>query len=347
MRLTKNDPTGNYSYLNDGFSPASDVLTDGYSTFTPGISETKGAAGGGYASEFYLADAGGHSRGLLNGNNTDTDGYNWDAFGNLVSRYGSNPTMFAWNEDSGYQTDNDDGLALLGSRYYDKRTGRFISQDPAEAGDNWYAYAYNNPVNRTDPLGLDTPPYNNLGVGGGQDGTGEMDFGAPSDTWIGEGLELDTLQRTRTGTVTSTVDADGHITHDTIWGPWGPWSVISSTPLDSDANPTLLYRGGPRNPGAFIPRPGIDTEGPERGLSFFDTPEAAVAGKKSKVYQTIGTDSLSKLQVFQTGEPGHYSLRPETQAELDQWAATKGTGITSPYTTEVLKALVGSPQTVP
>ena len=38
MRLTKSDPTGSYAYLNDGFSPASPVLSDGYSTFTPGIS---------------------------------------------------------------------------------------------------------------------------------------------------------------------------------------------------------------------------------------------------------------------------------------------------------------------
>lgn len=39
MRLTKSDPTGSYSYLVDGVSPASDVLTDGYSTFTPDLSE--------------------------------------------------------------------------------------------------------------------------------------------------------------------------------------------------------------------------------------------------------------------------------------------------------------------
>ncbi len=80
-------------------------------------------------------DEGSGSRGLLNGSGTNTDGYNWDAFGNLVSRFGSNPTMFAWNEESGYQSDSDDGLTLLGHRYYDKRTGRFISQAPARVGD--------------------------------------------------------------------------------------------------------------------------------------------------------------------------------------------------------------------
>lgn len=44
----------------------------------------------------------------------------------------------------------------MGHRYYDPRTGRFISQDPAGSGDNWYAYAGNNPVNKIDPSGLIT-----------------------------------------------------------------------------------------------------------------------------------------------------------------------------------------------
>ena len=42
----------------------------------------------------------------------------------------------------------------MGYRYYDTRIGRFITQDPIHSGDNWYAYAGNNPVNATDPSGL-------------------------------------------------------------------------------------------------------------------------------------------------------------------------------------------------
>jgi len=149
MRLRKNDPTGNYWDLCDGVSPASPVLSDGYVSFTPGISEITGAG-----SRFYLPDAQGHSRGLLDGNQNGTDGYNWDGFGNLVSRVGSNPTGFAWNVSSGYQSDNDSGLVLMGHRYYDTRIGRFISQDPAGDGDNWYAYADNDPIDEVDPDGL-------------------------------------------------------------------------------------------------------------------------------------------------------------------------------------------------
>ncbi len=101
-----------------------------------------------------MPDASGNSRGLLNSTQAATDGYNWDAFGTLMSRNGGNPTGYAWGEGSGYQSDGDTGLKLLGHRYYDSRIGRFISQDPAGSGDNWYAYVDNNPTNNTDPTGL-------------------------------------------------------------------------------------------------------------------------------------------------------------------------------------------------
>ena len=153
MRLTKSDPTGSYSYLTDGAAPASDVLSDGHTSFTPGLSETNALG-----SRFYLPDAQGNSRGLLDASQTATDGYNWDAFGSSVSRFGSDPTAFAWNEESGYQSDGDSGLKLLGHRYYDSRTGRFISQDPAGDGGNWYAYADNDPMDEADPEGLMPAP---------------------------------------------------------------------------------------------------------------------------------------------------------------------------------------------
>src|SRR5438105_598325 len=43
---------------------------------------------------------------------------------------------------------------LVGNRYYDSSIGRFISQDPIRAGDNWYAYCDNNPLSHIDPNGL-------------------------------------------------------------------------------------------------------------------------------------------------------------------------------------------------
>ncbi|MDR2913366.1 MAG: hypothetical protein LBV74_00775, partial [Tannerella sp.] len=37
---------------------------------------------------------------------------------------------------------------------YDPRTGRFINEDPAFDGDNWYTYCGSNPINSFDPSGL-------------------------------------------------------------------------------------------------------------------------------------------------------------------------------------------------
>lgn len=95
----------------------------------------------------------------------------------IAGSSGSSP--FGFGGANGCQTDADTGLVLMGHRYYDPRLGRFLSQDPIGDGDNWYAYAGNDPVDETDPSGLFTPLYNNLGAGGGQDGTGEMTIGNP------------------------------------------------------------------------------------------------------------------------------------------------------------------------
>ncbi|MDX2065147.1 MAG: RHS repeat-associated core domain-containing protein [Fimbriimonadaceae bacterium] len=48
----------------------------------------------------------------------------------------------------------DSGLQLLGHRYYDPSTGRFLTRDPIKDGRNWYTYCENNPLTAVDPLGL-------------------------------------------------------------------------------------------------------------------------------------------------------------------------------------------------
>ncbi|MDA3962606.1 MAG: hypothetical protein PF961_17605 [Planctomycetota bacterium] len=46
-------------------------------------------------------------------------------------------------------------MVYLRNRYYQPGLGSFVTEDPARAGGNWYAYAGGDPVNRWDPSGLD------------------------------------------------------------------------------------------------------------------------------------------------------------------------------------------------
>ncbi|MCI8405151.1 MAG: RHS repeat-associated core domain-containing protein [Clostridia bacterium] len=61
----------------------------------------------------------------------------------------------------GENYDEETGLYYLRARYYDASIGRFMSEDPAQDGLNWYVYCGNNPVMFVDPKGThDIPLYN-------------------------------------------------------------------------------------------------------------------------------------------------------------------------------------------
>ncbi len=82
-----------------------------------------------------------------------TDTANYDAFGMVVSRTGTSSTQKGFASGFGYQEDGESGYKLLGHRYYDPETGRFLSRDPAFSGRNWFAYCGNNPLKYADPEG--------------------------------------------------------------------------------------------------------------------------------------------------------------------------------------------------
>ena len=62
--------------------------------------------------------------------------------------------QFGYAGSWGYQEDKDSGLKLLGHRYYDPSTGRFLTRDPVKDGKNWYGYCENGPTVEVDPAGL-------------------------------------------------------------------------------------------------------------------------------------------------------------------------------------------------
>ena len=57
---------------------------------------------------------------------------------------------------TGKDLDEDTGLYYYNARWYDAETGRFVSEDPARDGQNWFIYVSNNPLKFVDPTGMTT-----------------------------------------------------------------------------------------------------------------------------------------------------------------------------------------------
>ena len=125
------------------------MINDGAAVYTPGISERRSGV-----SKWSHQDYLGSTKALTNSSETVTDTRQYDAFGLQTGSTGSNPTPFGFAGGWGYQSD-ETGLQLLGHRYYDPSTGRFLTRDPIKDGRNWYGYCDNNPIRLVDPNGLD------------------------------------------------------------------------------------------------------------------------------------------------------------------------------------------------
>lgn len=79
--------------------------------------------------------------------------YSYDPYGNIVGPSGTASTPFLF---AGGYFDNESGFYYLINRMYDPSSGQFTSIDPkATQTRTPYTYTANNPVNRTDPTGLD------------------------------------------------------------------------------------------------------------------------------------------------------------------------------------------------
>ena len=123
-------------------------MSDGHALYTPGLSENRNGT-----SVFYDFDRIGNLW-TLDGAGKSQFGYiDFSGYGSVIAAAGTT-SPFSFGGANGCQTDPDASLVMMGHRYYDPRTGRFISQDHAMSGRNWYTYAGNNPANKTDPSGL-------------------------------------------------------------------------------------------------------------------------------------------------------------------------------------------------
>jgi len=54
----------------------------------------------------------------------------------------------------GHESEGSTGLIYMRARYMDPVLGRFLSEDPAKHGNDWFLYCIENPINSTDSTGL-------------------------------------------------------------------------------------------------------------------------------------------------------------------------------------------------
>lgn len=151
-RVSKTDSTGTTAYKRAGAGVTSSLLKSTISgtttDYTPGISSTVSSTSTFMHSGLKNSDEQSGSGGTI------AASLQYDAFGKQVSSSGTWVGAFKYGGAYGYQTDPDHGLKLLGHRYYEADTGRFLTRDPIKDGRNWYGYCENGPVGAVDSDGL-------------------------------------------------------------------------------------------------------------------------------------------------------------------------------------------------
>ena len=112
--------------------------------------------------EFYHGDSLGSVRVLTGADGRPLTAYSYDSFGypGRVAGVDAAAPRFVGQQGVRAAQEGAPGLYLMGRRFYHPGIGRFLSRDPlggditVPAAWNPYAYAYNNPLLYTDPLGL-------------------------------------------------------------------------------------------------------------------------------------------------------------------------------------------------
>lgn len=151
-RVTKTVGSVSTTFKRGSAGPVSPVLSDTSSgtltSYLPGLSSRVGT-------QSTFSHSGVKNGVLQTGPSQSTTATKrYDAFGNELSSTGTWQTRFDYGGEYGYQRDDESGYRLLGHRYYDRSTGRFLSRDLVNDGRNWYLYVGNNPIAAADPSGL-------------------------------------------------------------------------------------------------------------------------------------------------------------------------------------------------
>lgn len=137
---------------------------------------------------------------------SDSDGkvavrYIYRAFGSQLAKIGDGEAKYTYG---GKELDDSTNLYYFGARYYDAEIGRFISEDPAKDGLNWYGYANDNPLKFVDPTGLES--YDNILSISKNDAPFKNKYGLGTQTIITKQVEIVDTKKDKvlvTGTITT------------------------------------------------------------------------------------------------------------------------------------------------
>ncbi len=92
--------------------------------------------------------------GEVDPNGTITASRKYDVYGAIRSG-DSGTSAHKFVGALGHPSEDNTGLIYMQARYMDPVTGRFVSEDPAAHGVNWYVYASNAPTSKADKTGCD------------------------------------------------------------------------------------------------------------------------------------------------------------------------------------------------
>lgn len=173
---TRNDErltAGSTSFLNGSLGITQQTKTSGTTSFIRdpdgNLISMRDSSG---ASYYYTTDALGSVILLTDSAQAKAATYGYDSWGEATSTTGPQAATNPWTYAGGYN-DTTSNRIKFGARYYNPARGRFTQPDPSNQETNRYTYVSCNPINATDPTGLDAGAIG-CGIAGFGAGAGSM-----------------------------------------------------------------------------------------------------------------------------------------------------------------------------